>query len=177
MHFDPLNIRLARDIRNSLSKSFLRALVEKDVTVFQNCATHYLQQNLEPDFEKYVRVRLAKYEDTFALIQQQKLKEGMQQAEILWEAELYFEMHELLELDWKRAEGNRRLALQGLIRAAGMKIHAEINNMKAAASMGAKAQAALLQYKDELVDFTKVDAVLAAIKQTLTTCEKYRRED
>jgi len=115
----------------------------------------------------YVTSRLAKYEKAYELIEQQKRKEVLQQAEILWVLELYFEMHELLEPEWQEAKGDRRLALQGLIRAAGMMVHAENNNMKAAAAMGAKSLSALLQYGGELTGFIGLDAILAEIKQKL----------
>ncbi|MDH3331675.1 MAG: DUF309 domain-containing protein, partial [Desulfobulbaceae bacterium] len=127
LHFDPFKTRLARDIRNHLSKSFLQALAEKDVSVFQRCTADFLQQNPEPPYAHYLKERLARYEEAYAIIEKRKLKKILQQVPILWDLKLYFEMHELLELEWKKAEGGRRRALQGLIRAAGMKIHAENN--------------------------------------------------
>ena len=72
-----------------------------------------------------------------------------------------------MEPVWKEAEGDKRMALQGLIRAAGMKVHAENNNMAAAKKMGAKALAALVQYAGALAGDVKLDAILAAIRQTL----------
>ena len=84
-----------------------------------------MQSNLEPAYAQYVKTRMGRYEEAYAIIEQKKTKEVLQQAAILWDLELYFEMHELLEPEWKEAEGDRRRALQGLIRAAGMKIHAE----------------------------------------------------
>jgi len=167
--FEPFNSRLARDIRNSLSKSFLQALAEKDVSLYQRCGADYMQQKLEPGYARYIKTRLAKYEEAYAIIEQKDLRQVLQQAAIFWVLELYFEMHELLEPAWKDAEGNRRLALQGLIRAAGMKIHAQSNNMKAAASMGAKAMADLKKYSGELTGFIDVESILAEIKQTLST--------
>lgn len=172
LHFDPFNIRLARDIRNNLSKSFLHALAEKDVSVFQRCTAHFLQQNSEPPYANYVKERLARYEEAYAIIEKRKLKKILQQVPILWDLELYFEMHELLELEWKKAEGDRRRALQGLIRAAGMKIHAENNNQKVAVSMGVKALADLMRYRDELTDLVPLEAILADIKQTLSNAPK-----
>ena len=172
LHFDPFKTRLARDIRNNLSKAFLQALAEKDVSVFQRCTADFLQQNSEPPYAHYVKERLARYEEAYAIIEKRKLKKILQQVPILWDLKLYFEMHELLELEWKKAEGGRRRALQGLIRAAGMKIHAENNNGKVAVSMGVKALADLMRYRDELADLVPLEVILADIKQTLSTAPK-----
>lgn len=167
LRFDPFNNRQARDIRNNLSKSFLQALAAKDVSIFQRCATHYRHGNIAPVFDRYIKNRIARYEEAFVIIEQNKLKDVLQRAAIFWDLELYFEMHELLETEWKIAVGDRRRALQGLIRAAGMNIHAENGNMKAAGSMGAKALADLLKYGDQLTDFSRLESILATIKNTM----------
>jgi len=128
-----------------------------------------LQQNPEPPYAHYLKERLARYEEAYAIIEKRKLKKILQQVPILWDLKLYFEMHELLELQWKEAEGDRRKALQGLIRAAGMKIHAANNNRKAAISMGGKALIDLANYCGELRGFDKIEAILAEIEQILGT--------
>ncbi|MDH3391793.1 MAG: DUF309 domain-containing protein, partial [Desulfobulbaceae bacterium] len=117
--FDPFASRRAREIRNTLSRSFLQALAVKNAAVFQQCGADFLQQNLEPGYAEYVKTRMQKYAESYAIIEQQGLKEVLQQAATLWDIGLYFEMHELLELEWKGAAGDRRRALQGLIRACG----------------------------------------------------------
>ena len=173
LYFDPFKSRLARDIRNSLSRSFLHALAVKDVSLFQRCGAHYLQQNLEPVYGRYITDRLAKYEEAYAIKEQRNLKEVLEQAAVFWDLGLYFEMHELLEPAWKDAEGDRRRALQGLIRAAGMKIHAENNNLKAAVSMGTKAMTDLVKYSGELKGVVKIEAILADIRQMLSTTQSH----
>lgn len=165
VHFDPFSNRLARDIRNNLSRSFIKSLAEKDVSFFQKCAAEYLQQKLDPIYEQYITRRLEKYVEAVAAIEEGELRETLPQAALLWDLELYFEMHELLEPLWQGSKGDRRRALQGLIRAAGMKILAE-NKKKAAVSIGAKALTALRKYGGELAGFTKLDAVMADIQQT-----------
>jgi hypothetical protein len=169
--FDPFNNRLARDIRNGLSKSFLEALGERDMSPCERKAAVYLEQDLEQVYQVYIRTRLERYNAAFVAIEQGLLNDELQQAAILWEYKLYFEMHELLEDSWKNAEGKKRKALQGLIRAAGMKIHAEGGNLKAAASIGRKAQAALQLYGEELTRFNKLESILAEIARTLTNID------
>lgn len=136
-----------------------------------------MQPNLEPGYAQYVKTRMARYEEAYAIIEQKKSKEVLQQAAILWDLELYFEMHELLEPEWKEAEGGRRRVLQGLIRAAGMKIHAENNNAEAVVKMGAKALADLVKYGGELTGFVKLEAILAEIQKTLNTSRGSTRVD
>ncbi|MBW2485371.1 MAG: DUF309 domain-containing protein, partial [Deltaproteobacteria bacterium] len=113
-HFDPFNSRLARDIRNTLSKSFLRSLKDNNREIFQLSTAEYLKQELEPVYEKYIRNRLKTYEEVFAIIACYRIDDVLQQATILWDHGLYFEMHELLEPVWIKAEGGMRRALQGL---------------------------------------------------------------
>ena len=92
--FDPFNNRQARDIRNTLSKSFIETLAKKDVSFFQKRAAAYLQQDLEQDYQFYVQERLVKYEEAFDLIKQGRIADKVLQALIFWDLELYFEMHE-----------------------------------------------------------------------------------
>lgn len=171
-HFDPFNSRLARDIRNTLSKSFLHSLKDNNRKIFQLSTAEYLKQELEPVYEKYIITRLKTYEEVFAIIARDRLDDVLQQATIFWDHGLYFEMHELLEPVWIKAEGGMRRALQGLIRAAGSKIHLESSNTAAAASMGAKALADLEEFGDALAGFTKCKAIAADLKKTLGTVSK-----
>lgn len=164
---DPFKSRLARDIRNSLSKSFLESLRSANRDFFQRKAAQLLEQEPSQTHQDYIVSRLSKYEDVFAAIIRNHLNDELDQAEILWDHGLFYEMHELLEIVWVKAEGNERKALQGLIQAAGMKIHAEVRNMKAANSMGRKALTALQHYGDTLKGFGRLNSMLAEIKDAL----------
>ena len=165
--FDPFSSRQARDIRNNLSKSFLQALSEKDPGLYRKKADEYLTQNLEHPFQGYVTERLQKFDAVYDCIIRTGADEKIEQAGLLWDHGLYFEMHELLEEVWITAEGGRRKGLQALIRAAGMMIHAENNNLKAAASMGRKALADLELYGSSLSDFAGLETVSTEIDRTL----------
>jgi uncharacterized protein len=167
IHFDPFNNRLARDIRNTLAKAFLHALADNDPEIYRGCAASYLKQNLETVYENYIRERCEKYERIFAARVLEKPEGTLQQVAVFWNQGLYFEMHEFLEKFWKTATGDKRIALQALIRAAGMKIHAENHNFKAAVSMGTKALADLEKYHDELADFPRYTTVVADIRDVL----------
>ena len=59
----------------------------------------------------------------------------MARAALLAERGLFFEVHELLEPRWMRAEGAERVALQGLIQVAVAFHHAENGNRDGAVSL------------------------------------------
>lgn len=150
-----------------MSRSFLKALAQKDASALRKCAASYLRQELGASYAQYINNRLVKYEEVLAEISRGKADKILEQAAILWDRQLFYEMHELLEDDWQHAEGEKRLALQGLIRAAGAKIHAENNNTKASISMAVKAQTALLKHRHELAGFDILDDVLAELNNIL----------
>ncbi len=68
--FDPFKKRLARDIRNSLSKSFLESLVQRDESIYQRKAADYLKMKLEEVCRDYVITRVEKYNEIFAAIKE-----------------------------------------------------------------------------------------------------------
>ena len=158
--FDPFSIRLARDIRNTLSKDFLLSLQHHDPVVFQKNADDLLRQKLAPQYQNYIKDRLDRYDKALRIITKKNISEVVEQSEVLWNLQLYFEMHEILEDIWIKSDGARRKALQGLIRAAGMKIHADQGRLKAAKSMAEKSLTDLIEYRSALPEFKKIDSVL-----------------
>src|SRR5215831_13372347 len=58
------------------------------------------------------------------------LESALDAAAVLFDAGLYFEVHELLESYWLRAEGSDRIALQGLIQVAVGLEHLVNRNVK-----------------------------------------------
>jgi hypothetical protein len=58
------------------------------------------------------------------------LDSALDAASVLFDAGLYFEVHELLESCWLRAEGSDRIALQGLIQVAVGLEHLVNGNVK-----------------------------------------------
>lgn len=170
-NLNPFNSRLARDIRNELSKSFLGALAERDISLYKRRAADYLKQDLELVYQMYVKTRLCKYDQVFVAIEQGRIDDELRQAEILWKHGLFFEIHELLENIWNSAKGDERKALQGLIRAAGMEIHAENGNTKAAVAMGWKAQADLQLFGRAIIRLNRLESIQAEITNTLANMD------
>jgi hypothetical protein len=64
-------------------------------------------------------------------------------AAALWNASLFFEVHEVLEAVWKTASGARRQALQGVIQIAVAFHHLAHGNLRGARSLMAEGRARL----------------------------------
>ena len=148
--FDPFSSRLARDIRNTLSQAYVHSLEQGDPSLFRNSAAELLTGDLAPIHRYYIRDRLERYDQAFAEIRQNSFADELTQALVMWNKELFFEVHERLEVIWQEASGERRQALKGLIKAAAAYVHKEHGNKKAALSLAVKAVALLSRYGEAL---------------------------
>jgi hypothetical protein len=157
--FDPFNDRIARDIRNELSVSFVKSLEEGSFYCVRSKAQSLVSVSQVEQHKKYIADRLKSYEDAFYEIRDAGIKDPVTRALVLWDSGLFFEVHELLEKEWLRAKGERKKALQGLIRAAGMYIHLEQGNLVGAQKMAEKAADALDRFGDRLL-IKRLDALL-----------------
>jgi len=148
--FDPFNDRLARDIRNGLSRAFIKGLNRANPNLAHDAAADYFGQNLVPSYAEYIQTRLRHYDAIFAQTDKEGAVDIFAQALLLWNQGLYYEVHERLESLWLKATGAKRLALQGMIRAAGAYIKAQSGQQKAARKMAAKAATALIEHRAAL---------------------------
>ena len=131
MNFDPFNDRRARDIRNELSKQFCSALAAGDLAPLQARGRALLVDPTASAYADYVTDRMARYEKTGRSILGNALS-SFHQALVLWDHELFFEVHELLEELWMKAVGDEKKALQAMIRAAGGYVHLASGRKKSA---------------------------------------------
>jgi len=161
--FDPFEDRLARDIRNDLSRVFMKSLATGDMEPVRNAARNYLDQHVAPLYRDYILARLDLYEASLRAIKRRTAKEVVMQALVLWDKKLFFEVHELLEDTWHRAVDPERKVLQALIRAAGVYVHLERGNRKGAEKMAARAIEALTQYRDAVPPYVKLDVLLNSL--------------
>jgi hypothetical protein len=173
--FDPFTSRLARDIRNTLSKAFLQSVKQHDPVFFHKTVESFLNQQLAPPYRQYIIDRLNRYEKALTVIIENNKSVTVQHAEVLWDLQLYFEMHEILEEIWTQSAGDRRQALQGLIRAAGMKIHAEQGRYKAARSMAEKSLRQLMEYRPSLPEYKKIEKVLEEMRKVAAITDNQSR--
>ena len=144
--FDPFVSRRARDIRNGLSESIIRSLDNKDAEPFRRAGKELLASDLAPVHHDYVRDRLGRYEQVFSEVQQRRLGDTFSQAIELWNKGLFFEAHERWETTWQKATGERRMAIKGLIKAAGVYVHMEQGHEMAAKTLAGKSLALLREH-------------------------------
>ena len=148
--FDPFNNRLARDIRNGLSHALIKGLDQANPNLVHDVATGFLGRNLAPCYTEYIQARLQHYDAIFTETGKDGETDTFSQALMLWNKGLYFEVHDRLETLWMKATGPKRLALQGMIRAAGAYIKWQSGQQEAARKMAAKAAAALIEHRAAL---------------------------
>lgn len=80
-------------------------------------------------FEAYVRDRARRFAAALGWMGGTRARpEPLEVARCAWDAGLFFEVHELLEPEWMRAEGPRRQLLQGMIMAGAALYHLGCGN-------------------------------------------------
>jgi uncharacterized protein len=141
--FDHFRDRSARLLRNELTHALGAALASRSPEPFRRRGRELLARIDNPEHQAFLRDRLTRYEQAFAEIMALGSAGPWEQALVLWNQHLFFEVHDILERIWLPAVGARRLALQAMIRAAGAYVHLEEGHTQAARRMAAKAAAAL----------------------------------
>ena len=163
-HFNPFTDRFCRAIRNDLSGALMSSLQHLDLAPAQEVADHFLTADLQPIYHQYIDERMKSYRRVVQIISRNQIEDTFRRALVLWDEELFFEVHEILEQAWLTASGNTKLILQAMIRAAGMYVQLDHGNAKGAASMAAKAVAVLESYRNEVPDVFDIDLLLTRLK-------------
>lgn len=167
MTFNPFEDRLSRDIRNDLSESIIDVLVDNSLNKAKAVAQIYLQTDPAECYTDYIHTRLDRYAQ--ALEQIQPDTSLLHRAAVLWNLQLLFEVHEILEPVWMTASGNRKLMLQALIRAVGVYINLEMGYRDRAAKIASKALPVLKRLRSEIADEIDIDELISAIDQRSPT--------
>ena len=102
------------------------------------------------------------------------MQNPLEQSFVLWDAELFFEVHEILEGLWMAAQGREKAALQGLIRAAGVYILMAGGSRQGVIKMASKAVQALEEYGNALSYFPSPQLLLTSLKNLDPTAPKLR---
>ena len=158
--FDPFEDRMSRDIRNTLSDAFVKSLASLNPSLVEEKARVWLTGNLESFYTDYIRDRQFKYRRVFAQIRQDGINDPLQQVILLWNEALFFELHDHLEDIWAGESGDRRRALQGLIKAAGVYIHLEYHRRQAAEKLARKANELVKRYSHDLAFITNLQDIV-----------------
>ena len=160
--FEPFQDRLSRDIRNGLSTAFIEAVARLDPEPVQRAAALYRGQAPGDCYQQYIAERVRRFEVALA-----RFSEGtsavLWRASVLWDLQLFFEAHELLEQTWIGATGDEKLMLQAMIRAAGVYIKLEYGYRDAAMKMAARALPMLTAHRALLTPFFDPEPLLRAL--------------
>ncbi|MDP2003432.1 MAG: DUF309 domain-containing protein [Desulfurivibrionaceae bacterium] len=159
--FEPFQDRLSRDIRNALSSALPLALAQNDLAPVRTVAARYLHPGLAAPYAAYIEARLAGY--ALATINRTKATTPLAKALVLWDLELFFEVHEILEQALHGAHGAEKEILQAMIRAAGFYIKGEYGYFEAGAKMAARAVATLEKNRRECIGFD-VDTLVESLR-------------
>jgi len=162
MQFNPFEDRLSRDIRNDLSETIIEALKNRSLAEAEKVAQSYLSQNLSSIYTDYIDKRLKCY--AMALETLHTDSSLLVQAAAFWDLGLFFEVHEILEPAWMRADGDQKRLLQALIRAAGVYINLEFGYRQRAQKIGAKTLPVLKELKKETTGSMDTDALIEALE-------------
>ncbi len=162
--FDPFSDRLCRDLRNDLSKALMRSLHDLEMTPAQEVADRHITTDLPSVCRHYIDERMVSYRKVVQIISRNQIEDTFQRALVLWDEELFFEVHEILEHVWLNSSGTTKLILQAMIRAAGMYVQLDQGNAKGAASMAAKAVAVFEAHRSEIPDVFDIDLLLTRLK-------------
>lgn len=144
--FEPFQDRKSRDIRNGLSSAFVVSLGAGNEEDIHKVATSFLSTGLDAVYEDYIHDRLLKYKKALGRIADRR-DDYFYHGFVLWDLELFFEVHEVLEHAWYDAKGEEKLVLQALIRSAGVFIKKEFGYDKQASKIAAKALLVLKETK------------------------------
>ena len=161
--FDPFENRTARDLRNSLSVALAQALENREPDVYRQLARRWCRRDLTAGCRHYLENRLDRYDQFMARWQAAADHSAMMCALHLWNASLFFEVHEVIERKWHTASGGRREALKALIQAAGVFVHLEAGRSQPAQRLAAKAAGGLRRWGRHLTEIGNVDELLSAL--------------
>lgn len=162
--FDPYSDRTARNIRNGLSRAFVRALAAGQPDPFLDEGTRWLETALQPACRIYIQDRFPRYETVLTEIQGKKISDPLHKAVVIWNHGLFFEVHEQIEDFWHESTGSLHRALQGLILAAGVYVHLEAGNQSAAEKLAQKAGSFLNAHGRALPDIANLNVLMENIQ-------------
>lgn len=168
LQFNPFEDRLSRDLRNDLSEGFAHLIETGSSENLDATVTHYrMQFNSQSCYADYLNARTTSYQKAVEEIKELGSIPPVQQAIVLWNHKLFFEMHEVLEHAWYDAIEPEKQILQALIRSAGVYIKSEYGFNDSAERIAAKARPVLLEHQQQLNTLFDVEKLLKALQSPL----------
>lgn len=161
--FDPFGDRTARDIRNTLSSALIAELSGAEPQALDALSRQWLSQVSAPVHRDYILCRQALYRRIVERASAAHIADPRQQAVLLWNAGLFFELHELLETIWREVAPLERTALKGLIQAAAVYVHLGRGKSDAAGRLAVKARLNLQTGASRLAFIANLESLLLAL--------------
>lgn len=161
--FNPFTDRKSRDIRNTLSSSLVDCLKSGSIQPAHDAAEIFLNEKLDEQYHTYITNRLSNYSQAVDKIRGGE-EDPFWRSLVLWDLELFFEMHEVLEHAWYHSEGDTKLIMQALIRAAGAYIKMEYGYLPQAKRLAGKALIVLEHQKDFLSTYFAPELLIQALQ-------------
>ena len=161
--FQPFTDRLSRDIRNDLSESLVAVIRDQSLEPARQIAEKYLQNEPAPIYCDYIHDRLLRYGRALEAIGEQR-DNPLFIALVLWDEQLFFEVHEILEHAWLKADGEEKLFLQAMIRAAGVYIKRDAGYAEVALRIALKALPVLENNRHRLTPYTDPELLIKALR-------------
>lgn len=161
--FDPFRDRLSRDIRNQLSASLPTCLREHRLAPARAVAERFLAAHPGPEQVAYINDRLERYVRFLDQVDGGPA-DVLWQGLVLWDLGLHFEVHEILEHAWHRAQGEEKALLQAMIRAAGVYIKRDYGFAEATERLAAKALPVLEANRKRLAAYTDPERLLNGLR-------------
>jgi uncharacterized protein len=161
--FQPFTDRLSRDIRNDLSKSLVTVIYDQSLDPARKIAGNYLQANPAPVYRDYINDRLSRYQRVLEIIGD-RTNDPLFIALVLWDEQLFFEVHEILEHAWLKTKGEEKLFLQAMIRSAGVYVKRDAGYADVAARLCLKALPVLENNRHRLAPYTDPERLIQALR-------------
>jgi hypothetical protein len=157
--------RLYRDLRNDLARHFMTGLQTGDMQPVHETAARYATLAPADFYHDYIHERLTRYEKTVQTIRDRDIQDPLAVAMLLWDNQLFFEVHEYLEPLWLRAAGLDKEILQALIRAAGVYVHLRQNNPTGARKMADRAIAVFERHRRAVPALVNLKELLPKLRR------------
>lgn len=173
LSFEPRNDHTAREIRNQLARAFVQRLdPDADLGPVVELAGRLLLKHPREVYAAYIKERQHRYAAAKSAINSGKINDDFHRALVLWDHELFFETHEILEKLWKKAAGPEKLVLQAMIRAAGYFIHLADSNQAGADKMAARSVEILRTYREKVPSFPGLERLIECLDRKESAAPK-----
>jgi len=165
VRFDPFANRACRKVRNDLAHNLVTAISTRSFEPVSVLIHNYLSGKVTAPIHQYLIDRRERYRKVFTFIRETGVpnEDIWRIAITLWDARLFFEVHEWLEQAWHQSAGDAKESYQAVIRAAGVYIHLEAGRSASAFQLAAKATDGLSRHRNLLPAYFDVTRLLSKL--------------